>query len=150
MHPIYLPLQLEQKTNGEKQVENESKEDEKSPESPPSNSENSIDDPLLQVFNEFEGIPFPDAVEQQYEEGMRRLHLDPYAFYGLNTVEDFERVIYEQCSQSPKSSTPEKLRDTTEPMETIPEESRSSKLVLLFLVSDSYSEKRVQPKTRNR
>ncbi|VUZ55202.1 unnamed protein product [Hymenolepis diminuta] len=125
MHPIYLPLQLEQKTNGEKQVENEPKEDEKSSESPSSNSENSIDDPLLQVFNEFEGIPFPDAVEQQYEEGMRRLHLDPYAFYGLNTVEDFERVIYEQCSQSPKSSTPEKLIDTTEPMETISEENGS-------------------------
>nr|CDS34146.1 myst histone acetyltransferase 1 [Hymenolepis microstoma] len=124
MHPIYLPLQLEQKKQNEAQSEKEPKETEKSPVSP-LNSESSIDDPLLQVFNEFEGIPFPDVVEQQYEEGMQRLNLDPYAFYGLTTVEDFERVIYEQCSQSPKSFKPEKSRGTSEPMDSIPEEDDS-------------------------
>ncbi|VDO03892.1 unnamed protein product [Rodentolepis nana] len=124
-HPIYTPIELEQKNKNGAQSENESKETEKSPTASHLNSESSIDDPLLQAFNDFEGIPFPDVVEQQYEEGMRRLHLDPYAFYGLTTVEDFERVIYEQCSQSPKSFKPDMSRDTSESMDSIPEEDDS-------------------------
>lgn len=98
---------------------------EKEPDSPPSlPNDDGADDSLLQAFDQFESIPFPDTVEQHYEDVLRRLQLDPYAICRVARPEEFENAIWEQSGHPrPKQRYPNGTHNAS--LASISEDSKS-------------------------
>lgn len=127
MHPIFAPPKWTATTSSTEQQE---KQEEGEPNSPTSAATTSGDH-LPPELEHFEQIPFPDAVEQQFEETLCHLQMKPSTIRSLEEAEALvlsverrytQRMV--QLMQSYGLNTP-KGSSRTGVMETISEEGQS-------------------------
>ncbi|VDK20958.1 unnamed protein product [Taenia asiatica] len=124
MHPIYTPPK---RTATASSIEKQEKQEEGEPDSPTS-AATTAGDQLPPELEHFEQIPFPDAVEQQFEETLCHLQMKPSTIRSLEEAEALVQSVERrytqrmvQLMQSYGLNTP-KGSSRTGVMETISEE----------------------------